>query len=149
MPKVKLTDRFVASAKALEGEGRTDYFDTVAKGLNLRASETGHKAWYAFFTSPATGKRARVALGTYPAITLADARGRALEAAKAVAAKDDPRHVRRTQASAAMTVAALIEAYVSDPEKAALRSIREIARRLRRNMNPRIGTVRLDRIAAP
>jgi hypothetical protein len=131
MPKIKLTDRFVASAKAIEGEERSDYFDAVAKGLVLRVSKSGHKAFYSFYTSPATGKRARSIIGTYPAVSLADARGRALEAATVVAAKDDPRNVKRAQASAAMTVAALIEAYVSDPEKVALRSIREIARRLR------------------
>jgi integrase len=145
MPKVKLTDRFVASAKAGEG-GRTDYFDAVTKGLVLRVSDGGHKAWGFFFTSPSDDKRARVALGTYPGVSLADARGRALEAASQVAAHDDPRNVKRTQASAAMTVAALIDAYISDPEKAALRSIKEIARRLRRNVVPKIGAVVLSEL---
>jgi integrase len=79
-------------------------------------------------------------------VSLADARGRALEAATAVAAKDDPRNGKRAQAASALTVAGLIDAYVADPEKAALRSIREISRRLRRNVVPKIGAVLLSEL---
>jgi integrase len=147
MPRIKLTDRFVASAKAVGDQERTEYFDTVTDGLVLRVSAaSGLKAWYFTFTSPRDGKWARTKLGAYPAVALADARGRALEAATAVAAKDDPRNIMRAQAAAAMTVAALIETYVSDPEKAALRSIREITRRLRRNVVSKIGAVRLSEL---
>jgi integrase len=144
MPRIKLTDRFVVSAKAREGDERTEYFDTVSEGLVLRVSAvSGLKVWYQAYTSPRDGKWARVKIGTYPAVSLADARGRSLEAATQIEAQIDPRHAKRAQSSAAMTVAALIDAYVADPEKAALRSIREIARRLRRNVAPRIGAVAL------
>ena len=47
------------------------------------------------------------------------------------------------QAAAGMTVAALVDAYLADPEKAALRSKDEIERRLRRNVVPVIGEVKL------
>jgi integrase len=142
-----MTDRFVASAKAGEG-GRTDYFDAVTRGLVLRVSAGGHRTWSYFFTSPATGKRARVALGDYPAVTLADARGKTLEHATQVADRDDPREVKRAEerarAGSATTVSRLIDLYVADPEKAALRSIDEIARRLRRNVVPVIGDAGLS-----
>ena len=42
-----------------------------------------------------------------------------------------------------MNVAALVDAYLADPERAALRSKAEIERRLRRNVVPVIGEVRL------
>jgi integrase len=45
-----------------------------------------------------------------------------------------------------MTVAALVARYVSDPDKAQLRSIREIKRRLDRNALPIIGHIRLDQL---
>jgi integrase len=45
-----------------------------------------------------------------------------------------------------MTIEELVDAYVSDPEKAALRSIREMARRLRRNVVPKIGAVALSQL---
>ena len=47
------------------------------------------------------------------------------------------------QATAGMTIAALVDAYLADPEKAALRSKDEIERRLRRNVVPVIGEVKL------
>src|SRR5262245_32444610 len=127
MARVKLTDRFVQSAPA-GASGRADYFDSVTPGLSLRVSGT-HKAWYLLFTSPATGKRARVGLGSYPAVTLADARGKALEAKTEVAASSDPRRTQNASAAALLTLAGLAELYVADPRKAALRSIAEVERR--------------------
>ena len=50
MPKLDLTDRFIATLKPQEKAA--DYFDTKAKGLNLRISPTGVKAWSVRFTSP-------------------------------------------------------------------------------------------------
>ena len=94
-------------------------------------------------TSPRDGKRARATIGTYPATSLAAARGKALEARGHVEAGQDPRLVLAGQASAGMTIAGLVEAYLADPEKAALRSHDEIDRRLRRNVLPIIGEVKL------
>ena len=53
------------------------------------------------------------------------------------------------QATVAMTVAGLVEAYLADPEKAALRSRDEIERRLRRNVVPVIGESEAERTATP
>ncbi len=78
MPRIALTDRFCATAKPLGV--RTDYFDAIIKGLALRVTETGHRSWSLLFTSPRDGKRARATLGTYPATSLAGARGKAQEA---------------------------------------------------------------------
>ena len=102
MPKVALTDRFVAHAKA-QGVGQLDYFDETIPGLALRVSSAGRKTWTYHYTSPKDGKRARLTLGTYPATTLASARGLATEARGSVEKGTDP----RTQTSGAMTVAAL------------------------------------------
>ena len=142
MPRVALTDRFCSSAKALGGL-RTDYFDETVPGLALRVTEQGHRSWSYLFTSPRDGKRARATIGTYPATSLAAARGKALEARGQVEAGNDPRLVLAGQASAGMTVARLVDAYLADPEKAALRSRAEIGRRLRRNVVPVIGEIKL------
>jgi integrase len=45
-----------------------------------------------------------------------------------------------------MTVTALVNAYLADPEKAALRSKNEIERRLRRNVVPMIGAVKVSEL---
>jgi integrase len=141
MPRVALTDRFCAGAKALEA--RTDYFDETVPGLALRVTQQGHRSWSFLFTSPRDGKRARATIGTYPGTSLAAARGKAIEARGYVEAGQDPRVVLAGQGAAGMTVAALVEAYLADPEKAALRSRDEIARRLRKNAIPIIGAVKI------
>jgi Arm DNA-binding domain len=107
MPKVALTDRFVANAKA-QGVPQLDYFDGGTPGLALRVSSRGRKTWTFHYTSPRDGKRARLTIGTYPATTLAGARGLATEARGAIEKGNDP----RLQASGAMTVAALVDSYV-------------------------------------
>jgi integrase len=137
MPRVKLTDRFVASVKA---EGRTDYFDAVTTGLVLRVAAGGRrKNWNLFYTAP-NGKRARVGLGAYPAVSLAAARAKAIEAAGMAEDGNDP---RRAKANAGMTVADIAEAYIRDPGKAKLRTIDEIERRFRRDVLPVIGHLRI------
>jgi integrase len=147
MPKIALTDRFCVTAKPLNG--RVDYFDATVRGLALRVTENGHRSWCFHYRSPRDGRRARATIGTYPATSLAAARGQALEAKAHVEAGRDPRAVRAGQigqGTAAMDVAALVTAYMADPKRAALRSKREIERRLRRNVIPVIGDVRLDEL---
>ena len=141
MPRVALTDRFCSTAKSIGGQ--TDYFDATVSGLALRVTEQGRRSWCYLYTSPRDGKRARATIGTYPATSLAVARGKALEAKGHVEAGEDPRLVLAGQATAGMTVAGLVDAYLADPEKAALRSKAEIDRRLRKNVVPVIGEVKL------
>jgi hypothetical protein len=141
MPTVALTDLFCRTAKA--PAGRMDFFDETVQGLALRVTEGGHRSWCFHYRSPRDGKRARATIGTYPATSLAKARGKALEARGHVEAGQDPRLVLAGQAAAGMTVAGLVDAYLADPEKAALRSKQEIERRLRRNVAPVIGEVKL------
>jgi integrase len=137
MPKVALTDRFVSHAKA-QGVPQLDYFDEGVPGLALRVSSTGRKTWTFHYTSPGDGKRARLTIGTYPATTLANARGLATEARGAVEAGTDP----RTRTTGAMTIATLVQSYV-EKHVASLRTAVEIERRIRRNIVPVIGEVRL------
>ena len=122
---------------------RTDYFDETVSGLALRVTALGHRSWSFCFTSPRDGKWSRATIGTYPATSLAAARGKALEARGHVEAGQDPRLVLAGQGTAGMTVAALVDAYLADPERAALRSKAEIERRLRKNVVPFIGAVKV------
>jgi hypothetical protein len=82
MPRRDLTDRFCATAKPVEGDRQTDYFDK-RKGLALRVSDTA-KGWTYLFTWG--GKRVRMSLGTYPATSLARAHTLADEARAALEA---------------------------------------------------------------
>jgi integrase len=80
--KVRLTDRFCSTAKS-SAEAQTDYFDETVPGLALRVSGTT-KAWSLLY-SRSDGRRARMTLGRYPALSLAGARSAALEARSAIA----------------------------------------------------------------
>jgi integrase len=142
MARVQLSDRFCAHAKA-DASGRTDFFDAKTKGLALRCSEGGHRAWTFHFTNAADGKRARVTLGTYPATSLSAARAKALEARVHVEAGQDPRRVFAAQAEGGMTVAALIETYLTMRVRPDLRSAAAIERRFAKNVTPVLGAVRL------
>jgi integrase len=132
--RVALTDRFVAGAKA---KGRAEFFDAKTKGLSLRVSPTA-KTWAYHFTTD-DGRRARLTLGSFPSIGLAAARGLALEAQAIAQSGQDP----RIKKSGGMTVAMLSESYLAKHVQPNLRSARSVERRIRKNVIPIIGNVRL------
>ena len=142
MPRLALTDRFVAGAKATNLP-QVDYFDAGTPGLALRVSEGGKKAWTYLFTSPRGGKRARLTLGTYPAVSLARARTLALEAKGHVDDRCDPRDVFAAKDASALTVAMLCESYLEKHVRPNLRSAANFEQRLSKNVIPVIGSVRL------
>ncbi len=136
MPRVELTDRFVAGAKA------GDYFDAKTAGLNLRVTPNGVKSWFTVYTSPKDGKRARVTLGRYPQTSLARARTLAIEARGHADEGQDPRDVRAAQAGA-MTVRQLVTSYLEKHVRPNLRSADAIERRFNKNVLPIIGELAL------
>lgn len=80
MPKVRLTDRYVASVSAPPGT-RLELFDDnpLGAGLMLRVSDKGRKSWTLRYWTEDGDKR-RFSLGLYPAVTLAEARKRCVQA---------------------------------------------------------------------
>jgi integrase len=120
---VQLTDRFCQHAKAHAVQ--TDYFDETVRGLALRVTSRGTKAWTFLYGSP----RRRITLGRYPSLSLAAARARAIE-------------TREGRASG--TVAALAEIYLRSVK--GLRSASWIERRLRRDVLPIIGHIPLGEL---
>jgi integrase len=140
MPKLDLSDRLIATMKA-EGAA-IDLFDAKTKGLNLRIAPSGMKTWFLVYTSPKDGKRARVALGHYPATPLARARALAIETCGLVEAGEDPRDRDKAAGTGAMTVAMLIEIYIAR-HSIKIKTGRELARRLRGDVLPVIGNVKL------
>ena len=141
MPRIALTDRFVAGAKP-NSEAQTDYFDVTVSGLALRVSKN-HRAWTFNYTSPKDAKRARITLGNYPALPLAVARRKALEAKALVQDGKDPRHVFAAQQASALTVAGLIESYLKNHARPNLRSAKQMEARFAANVTPLIGAVAL------
>jgi hypothetical protein len=70
----KLSPKLVEHLKA-PGPKRLDVWDTVLQGFGVRASPAGRKSWFVIVR--VEGRQKRITIGTYPAISLAEARGEA------------------------------------------------------------------------
>lgn len=86
------------TAKQVETTTKLGYTaDGKQAGLNLQVAEGSNglvRSWVFRYTSPTTGKRRELGLGSARTTGLAEARERAVEAAKAVAAGVDPKEQR-------------------------------------------------------
>lgn len=119
MPQ-NLTARFVETVKPKAGE-RTTISDSVVEGLELRLGTNGSKTWSLRYRTKG-GKRSRLSLGRYPALSLAEARDRAIQALAAAVSGGDPareKKIEKIEAIAAeRTVQDLAEAFFASPEAA-------------------------------
>lgn len=77
MPRTTLTAAAVERLKPPR-TGQIEYYDRRLPAFGLRLSHKGTKAW--FVMTRVNGKLARLTLGRYPAVSLADARQKAGEA---------------------------------------------------------------------
>ena len=71
--RANLTDVFVQSVKAPE-RGQAEYWDRKERGLGLRVSQGGRRTWTLLYRLPTDGRLRRFTLGTYPVLSLKDAR---------------------------------------------------------------------------
>lgn len=148
MPKKMLTDRFVQFASSPDAP-QTDFFDTGCPGLSLRVGRAQdgaqpRRTWSLTFTSPDTGKRARVKLGTYPELPLAEARVRAITHRAAIAGGVDVAKEKK-KARKASTFNDLATTYQSSHADG-LRSGPDIRRRLNTNVLPALGSVAVAKL---
>ena len=91
MPTLRLTDAAIKRFKKPE-TGRVEYWDSHTRGFGLRLSATGVQSWVVITRSLQAGawKQQRVTLGSYPALSLAQARKKATDAIAAAKKGDDP-----------------------------------------------------------
>lgn len=146
---VKLTDRFLTSRKSPLA-GRAIYTDATVPSLTFRVSaktarnSEGRRDWLLRYRPRGQQQRA-VSLGTYPAVSLANARHRAGEITAAakrgidlVVAEQCEAAVRSTAAGKARPLSEIAVAYL-DSVKARLRSFRSIESRTRCHIIPKLG----------
>lgn len=126
----RLTDRFLERGK--RGE-RRDAWDDVVRGLAVRVSPQGDCTFFLRYTR--AGKRRRLVLGRYPAMTLEEARVAARSALNEVAAGRDPQG-ERVALRTAETFAELAELYLERHARRNKRSWREDERMLRKDVLP-------------
>jgi len=99
MARINLTDRQVAAAKAEPGQ-RLELWDEKVSGLHLRVTDRGVKSWVVRYRA-ADGRQPRVTLGKMPALTLKDARDKAIDLLRDVAKGGDPALAKRQARAAA------------------------------------------------
>lgn len=86
----RLSDVKVKAAKPKE----KDYILTDGNGLQMRVRINGSKLWNFNYIQPVTKKRINMGLGTFPEVSLAQARKRTVEARELVAQGLDPKEKR-------------------------------------------------------
>lgn len=86
----RLSDVKVKAAKSKE----RDYILTDGDGLQMRVRANGSKLWNFNYIHPVTKKRINMGLGTFPEVSLAQARKRTVEARELVAQGQDPKEKR-------------------------------------------------------
>lgn len=85
---LKFTTLFIENVRV--DTGRIAFRDSHTRGLELRVTDAGSKTWAVRYTRKSDGRRRRVTLGTFPAVSLEDARLAAQEKLIAVARGGDP-----------------------------------------------------------
>jgi len=145
---VKLTDRFLTSRKA-PPTGRAIYTDATVPGLAFRVgagttfNPEGRRDWLLRYRPRKQAQKA-VGLGTYPALSLAQARQRAGEiitAAKRgvdlIALEECEAEARRMAETKARPLSEIASAYLDSVKR--LRSWRSIESRTRCHIIPKLG----------
>src|SRR5215470_9214387 len=143
MAKAMFTARWIAAVKP-STQKQVDYFDTKPPALGLRLAPSGRKTWFIMYRSG--GRLRRLTLGTYPALSLAEAREEALSARHTVAKGGDPA-TDKQRLSAAPTVEEIATQYVGLYAKIHKKSWREDARLLAKEVLPRWGARKASAIS--
>ena len=131
--RANLTAQFVESAKA-PNAGQVDYWDSRTPGLGLRVSQGGRKAWTVFFRFH--GRMRRLTLGTYPILSLADARRLAATSLREAQHGVDPATAKQ-EARGADNFGELAQLYLIRHAKPEKRSWREDERILKADLLPK------------
>jgi integrase len=114
LPKLALTDAVVQRKKAPDA-GQVEYFDKGYPGLALRISYGGSKSFVFFYR--VGGKLRRMTLGTYPAVSLADAREAWRNAREEAKAGRDPSQARKPETGATDFTSVFLEWLKRDQSK--------------------------------
>src|SRR5918993_842319 len=138
----RLTARFCDSVAVAKP---TDFHDAEMVGLMLRVTPAGSKSWAMLYRRPGSGQRARITFGSYPAVTLAVARERALATKAALARGEDPGAKKQAQKQFE-TFNTLADRYIEMHAKRHKRTWARDAELLARDVRPRLGETRLDAI---
>lgn len=144
MPKRALTAAAVERLKP-PAEGQVEHFDAGFPGLALRISYGGGRSWVYFYRTH--GKQRRITLGTYPALSLADAREAWRMARAAVERGEDPAAAKvEAKRREPDTVRRVGEDFIARYAKPRNRTADEVARMFAQHLYPTLGHRRIETV---
>lgn len=94
-PALRLSDRQLKAVKAVKAKDK-DYVLSDGDGLQLRVRSNGSMLWNYNYREPVTKNRINMGLGTYPELSLANARKKVVEARELLVQGIDPKVQRNT-----------------------------------------------------
>lgn len=133
MARMNFTETVVADAKAPPG-GRAEFWDTELSGFGLRVSDGGRKSWQLMYRIQ--GRKRRMTLGGYPALSLELARDAAIEALREIHKGRDPAAERASQTGGPLTFEAFARAYIERYAKSAKKTWAADARMIEQDLLP-------------
>lgn len=143
--KVDLTVARVRKLRPAAGKQRREIGDARVRGLAVRATARGVKTFSYVYRSPVTRRQRRVTLNRWPqapeaqAEALREARQRALSLQAEVTAGRDPLAPELRRGGDDMTVAELLELYMSVEARPSLKTAGQVERTLRNHLLPLLG----------
>lgn len=140
MPRHKLTDAFLRSVKT-PAEGQTEYWDALTPGFGVRVSYGGRKAFQVL--TRIDGKLHRFTIGSYPKLSLSEARDQAekiiKDATKGISPKErEAQECLKASAGRRNTFQAVATEFMADHAKN-LRTKEEMQRMLDVDLIPQWG----------
>ena len=142
---MKLTDRQIQLTKP-PVSGRLTLSD--GNGLQLRITSNGKRSWSLQYRYQ--GAMRKYTIGSYPEITLKDARARNTDLRASIQAGNDPQTAKKLARSPSSTnVEECFEEYLRDHLKVNLKSWPEYERAMRSDVLPFVGKIELQALDKP
>jgi integrase len=145
----------ITSARQVEtlraSDKRQELRDGEVKGLILRITPAGDKSWSVLYSRQPDGKKRRITVGPFPAVTLEKARGEALAILASIARGEDPageKQTKRAEQIDALTFNGLADKWLEKHARPKLnpRAFGEYERTIRIDLRPAIGAMAADAI---
>lgn len=114
MPTITFVARSIAQL-ALPDTGRAEYFDKTTPGFGLRVTSKGHRSWILLYRHK--GAPRRFTLGTYPHLSLADAREKARAIRTRIISDGEDPASEKTRERAGETIRELATLYIEEHAK--------------------------------
>ncbi|MBI5018114.1 MAG: tyrosine-type recombinase/integrase [Deltaproteobacteria bacterium] len=138
---VRMTERLLGALPSMEdGRDKVEWSDVSTTGLRFVQAASGKGRW--MFRYTLGGRKCSMTLGPYPAVPLADARKKVLEAQAKVARGENPaEEVEKRKAD--VTLAAFVEEHFWPHQKSAKRSWKDDVWAMEKRILPALGKRRL------